>query len=112
MGWGANQVDQYPRGMNGRALDRVYTPQPWKAQASCRDVDPDLFYPGPGHLGRQDAAKAKAVCAACKVRLDCLAYAMAHNEEHGIWGGTTEKDRRLLRTALRTIARQPTRRTA
>ncbi|KOV41956.1 WhiB family transcriptional regulator [Streptomyces sp. H036] len=40
--------------------------------------------------------KAKAVCAGCPVRTECLAHALDHRIEHGIWGGMTERERRAL----------------
>ncbi|MFO7701064.1 MAG: WhiB family transcriptional regulator, partial [Acidimicrobiia bacterium] len=41
-------------------------------------------------------AIALAVCAACPVRVECLGHALATNERFGVWGGTTEKERRSL----------------
>ncbi len=70
----------------------------WKS-AACQDEDPELFFPvsavGPG---RQDIARAKAVCASCLVRRPCLQFAMATHQVHGVWGGTTEEERRRLRS--------------
>ena len=40
---------------------------------------------------------ARAVCGACTVRSDCLAYALADPSLVGLWGGTTEKERRQMR---------------
>jgi Transcription factor WhiB len=50
---------------------------------ACRGADPDLFFP----LPRESADPAKAICAACAVRADCLALARARGEQFGIWGG-------------------------
>ena len=50
---------------------------------ACWGVDPDLFFP----LPRESAAPAKAICAACAMRVDCLALARARGEQFGIWGG-------------------------
>lgn len=41
-------------------------------------------------------AEALSLCFTCKVRFRCLDYALRAGEEHGIWGGTLEDDRRLL----------------
>ncbi len=38
---------------------------------------------------------AKAVCAGCQVRRECLQYALATRQLHGVWGGTTEDNARL-----------------
>jgi len=70
----------------------------WWSLAACRHVNPDLFFPasvtGPG---RAQAAGAKAVCARCPVRRDCLRYALAAGSVQGVWGGMSEEERRLLR---------------
>lgn len=67
--------------------------QPWRARANCRGVDPDLFFPERGSSQRE----AKAVCAGCEVRAECLAEGL--HETVGIWGGTSERERRVLRRA-------------
>lgn len=72
-------------------------PQPWIAQGACHGKDPDLFFPGQGESTRE----AKAVCAGCPVREQCLDYALEHGEKFGIWGGTSERERRRLRTQRR-----------
>jgi WhiB family redox-sensing transcriptional regulator len=43
------------------------------------------------------AAKAKAICATCRVRRECLAFALQTGQVHGIWGGTTEHERAAVR---------------
>ena len=37
--------------------------------------------------------KAKAVCAACPVRAECLTYAVSRPEKYGTWGGLNEDER-------------------
>jgi len=44
--------------------------------------------------GREDIARAKAVCASCLVRQPCLEFALATHQVHGVWGGLTEEERR------------------
>ena len=44
--------------------------------------------------------EAKAICAECPYKVRCLAYALKHSEQ-GIWGGTTERDRRRIMTAIK-----------
>lgn len=98
--YGTSNTAQLPLGYNGHALTRRAKPQPWKQHAACTGLDPDLFYPPPGAIGRAQADAARTVCAGCPVRLNCLAYALANGEELGIWGGTTERDRRRIRGLL------------
>ena len=69
-------------------------PQAWRASALCAQVDVgELFYPERG----QPTHEAKAVCAACPVRVECLEDAIDHGEAYGIWGGTSPRERRKLR---------------
>jgi len=51
--------------------------------------------------------KAKAICAACPVMDDCLSYALETNQRSGIWGGTTEKERKSLRRKWLAERRRP-----
>ena len=41
-----------------------------------------------------NAAKARAICSTCPVRQECLAHALADPESAGVWGGTTDRERR------------------
>lgn len=66
---------------------------PWQASANCLGVDPDLFFPERGGSTRE----AKEVCAGCVVRDECLDYALSNGEKFGIWGGLSERERRLVR---------------
>lgn len=66
----------------------------WWQAAACRTADPDIFFPVSAHgPGREDIARAKAVCARCPVRRQCLQFALATHQVHGVWGGTTEEER-------------------
>ena len=70
----------------------------WRDQASCRSVDPDLFFPvGTTGVALVQIEHAKAVCKTCPVQGACLEFALATNQESGIWGGTSEEERRKLR---------------
>ncbi len=73
----------------------------WQSGASCRLLPPELFFPA-GRTGRalEQADAAKAVCRGCPVAGACLRYALETNQEYGIWGGTTEDERRALRRHL------------
>ncbi|WP_326837929.1 WhiB family transcriptional regulator [Amycolatopsis rhabdoformis] len=66
----------------------------WEAAAACRSEDPELFFPLP--QATPQIRHAKAVCATCPVRLDCLYLALGHGLDHGIFGGFTEEERRSL----------------
>jgi WhiB family redox-sensing transcriptional regulator len=70
----------------------------WWSLAACQSADPEMFFPI-SSLGaaRHEAARAKAVCGRCHVRPQCLSYAQESRQVQGIWGGTTEEERQLLR---------------
>ncbi|MHB1487415.1 MAG: WhiB family transcriptional regulator [Acidimicrobiales bacterium] len=73
--------------------------------AACRDTDPDLFFPvGSTGLALEQIAEAKDVCNSCAAQAPCLEFALATNQESGVWGGTSEEERRKLRKAW--LARQ------
>lgn len=77
----------------------------WRSFASCRDTDPDLFFPvGTTGPAIEQIENAKAVCRVCEVQQQCLDYALATNQDSGIWGGTSEEERRALRRQW--VARQ------
>ena len=67
----------------------------------CAESDPDAFFPQDDPEGYtrgrryENERGAKAVCFKCPVRLDCLEYAV-RNDVAGIWGGTTESERRRI----------------
>lgn len=65
---------------------------------ACVDEDPDLFFPEPGQT--EQTEQAKAVCAGCPVRESCLRFALRHAVD-GVWGGTTEDERRAIHTTER-----------
>ena len=78
----------------------------WRRDAICRDTDPDLFFPvGTTGYALVQIDRAKEVCGECPVKVDCLDYALETNQDSGIWGGTSEEERRNLRRRLAGRAR-------
>lgn len=70
----------------------------WRRVSACRDTDPDLFFPvGTTGPAVEQIENAKAVCCSCEAQTECLEYALATNQDSGIWGGTSEEERRKLR---------------
>ena len=88
-----------------RSID--WDAEDWRMDAACRDTDPDLFFPvgttGPA-LDQIEAAK--SVCRTCDSQASCLEFALATNQESGVWGGTSEEERRKLRKAWVTRQRR------
>ncbi len=73
----------------------------WQDYANCRGADADLFFPERGASTR----KAKSICRACEVQVDCLEFAIVQGEKFGIWGGLSERERRRIRKQ-RALARR------
>ena len=70
------------------------------ASAACRNTEPDLFFPvGTTGPAVDQIEAAKRVCRACEALEPCLDFALATNQESGVWGGTSEEERRKLRKA-------------
>ena len=84
-----------------QARVQIVTPEPptvaaptgagWMEHGACRGVQPGVMFPE----NKDTERRAKRFCAVCPVRNECLAYALEHFE-HGVWGGTTEDERRAL----------------
>jgi len=88
-----------------RSLSLSIERDDWRDLSACRDTDPDLFFPvGTTGPAIEQIENAKAVCRVCEVQKQCLDYALATNQDSGIWGGTSEDERRALRRQW--VARQ------
>lgn len=78
----------------------------WMEAGDCRQVDPEVFYPAQG----EDYRNARIVCGPCPVITECLQWALAHMADEygagsfGMWGGTTEPERRRLLAGRRLVA--------
>lgn len=83
--------------------------QAWKSKGNCRGCDPDLFFPQRG----QSTKEAKAICNGtgefdvCPVKEQCLDWAVEQNEKFGIWGGKSERERRVIRRIRKTGSAEP-----
>jgi len=77
----------------------------WRHLALCRDEDPELFFPiGSTGPAATQVDQAKIVCRRCPVVEDCLTCALETAQEAGVWGGTSEDERRALRRVARARA--------
>ena len=65
----------------------------WEDDANCRGANADLFFPERGASTRT----AKSICRECRVKGDCLEFAIRTGEKFGIWGGMSERERRRVR---------------
>jgi WhiB family redox-sensing transcriptional regulator len=86
--------------VNEPNLDWNDVPGGWRRFSECRGEDAAYFFP-PSHFERKPEkdereGAARALCARCRVQQQCLDYALAVEERHGIWGGLNELERRRL----------------
>ncbi|MGF1597722.1 MAG: WhiB family transcriptional regulator [Acidimicrobiales bacterium] len=84
-----------------RLANRPAEPDPdltWRKDASCRDTSPELFFPiGTTGQAVEQIDAARMVCMGCPSRIPCLEFALTTNQDSGVWGATSEEDRRHLR---------------
>lgn len=77
----------------------------WMDDAACAGKPMSMFFPSINEFEAHDSTHvydaARALCAACPVRQECLDYALAHFEQHGLWGGLTPRERRQTRRRRR-----------
>ena len=70
----------------------------WRDHAACGGLEPDLFFPvGTSGASLAGIEAARRVCRRCPVTTPCLRLALDLGHVSGIWGGTTEEERRALR---------------
>jgi len=70
----------------------------WRDRAACVGVDPELFFPtGDSGPALVQLEKAKSYCRRCEVAESCLRWAIDSGQDTGVWGGTSEEERRTLR---------------
>jgi WhiB family redox-sensing transcriptional regulator len=85
--------------MSSARRPSVALPRPnwgWQDRGACRDEAVSLFF-GPDGERQPERdireQKAKAICASCPVRAECLNYALSRPEKYGTWGGMNEEER-------------------
>lgn len=75
-----------PSGVKPRSLQELLL------QGECSKVDPNVFFPddGPG------VEAAKKICRQCAYVVPCLDAALQERTQHGVRGGTSERQRRRM----------------
>jgi len=72
----------------------------WRSRGACLSADPDLFFPiSLTEASAGQVSRAKAYCARCSVRSECIRFALDHPDVQGVWGGMTDNERKNLRRA-------------
>jgi len=71
---------------------QVSPPDHWQERSACYGLDAEVFFP----TTEEEAGLALSYCGVCQVKEVCLAWALQNGERYGVWGGTTEQQRRRL----------------
>ncbi len=79
------------------ALAERDSDEAWRTRGVCQGIDPETFFPAPN----EPADKAVSLCRSCDVQGPCLAWALEVGDCHGVWGGTTPRERRAMLVAWR-----------
>ena len=77
----------------GALLAQLFNRPAWHRDAACRGMGPALFFPVRG----ASSDEAKAICARCPVRSECLDAALAVPSMGDVWAGLSDRGRRVLR---------------
>jgi len=64
----------------------------WQKEGNCITMENDIFFPSKG----RDVDYAKSICADCPVKSTCLEFAIDNKIDKGVWGGTSERERRKI----------------
>ncbi|MFF4834059.1 WhiB family transcriptional regulator [Streptomyces sp. NPDC001315] len=74
------------------SVPETLRPIDWRATAACVGAGEDMFPGG----DESEIERAKRYCRACPVTAACLEQALDNREPHGVWGGTTDAERRSI----------------
>ena len=70
----------------------------WSQESLCIGAPPDLFFPPDERKGEASKLydQARTICSTCPVKDSCLRYALLTHQEHGMWGGMTPRQRKVV----------------
>lgn len=76
--------------------------KPWQFEgAICSQIDTEFYFPDRNAITEENK-KVKAMCGGCSWKQECLTYAL-HYTVVGIWGGTSHRERQVMRSKLNII---------
>ena len=64
----------------------------WMTEGKCRELPAKIFFPSDG----AGVEVARRICVDCRVRATCLEYTLTEGVEHGVWGGSSERERNRI----------------
>lgn len=71
----------------------------WVEFGACKGEDITIFFPVRGD--NSAVQQAKVICNTCTVKSECLAYALRTDQEAGVWGGASGRERREMQSMIR-----------
>ena len=71
----------------------------WMRKAACGGQGFDPWFPIEEFSEEADVAR--QICSGCRVRPECLDYALAAGIRHGMWGGLSAQERAALLASAR-----------
>ena len=86
------RTDRYPEIDLDLLPSNPAPPDMWQDRSACFGIDPNVFFP----VSEEEAGPALTYCRICRIREECLAWALKNGERYGVWGGLTEQQRRRL----------------
>lgn len=87
----SRSLDGFPEHLKAEHLGALT--RSWRRLARCLGADADLWFP----IEQDGGGEAIAICRECPVRIDCLGWALDHDERQGIWGGVSARQRQQMR---------------
>jgi WhiB family transcriptional regulator, redox-sensing transcriptional regulator len=97
------QQGHVTHGSSIKRMDGIKAPY-FDGSQVCAQVDPELFFPDSSAEIQVNLRTVKPLCKSCEFQEACLEYALKHPELQGIWAGTTDNERRLIRRYKRKSA--------
>lgn len=86
-------------------LRRSWPVPGWHAWALCGGMPFSAFFGAASDerptMKRSEISAARAVCAGCPVKQECLDWALSRREQFGVWGGTSGRQRARMRAEMR-----------
>lgn len=67
----------------------------WRDNGACNGHNPERWFPKPGNNLAIQAAK--TLCFGCPAIFHCAQHALTKGEDHGVWGGLSERQRNTIR---------------
>jgi len=93
-------VEQKSFGSNTGGIDAPF----FDGSQICAQTDPDLFFPDSAAESQLNLKQVRPLCRECEFKTPCLEYALKFPDLHGIWAGTTETERKIMRRYSRRTA--------